>query len=48
MKVERFVNNAPIEGEMPPLFVKNTVIEGILRVNFLDFRGKDEKKSEKT
>lgn len=36
MKVERFINNEYIEGEIPPLCVKNRAIYGILRDFSLD------------
>lgn len=31
MKVERYVNQLPIEGALPPLFVKNRVIQEKIR-----------------
>lgn len=33
MKVERYVNQLRIEGALPPLFVKNRVIQDKIRKN---------------
>lgn len=43
MKVERFVNQTRIEGAMPPLFVKNMVIQDKIRKNIGTIGEKNEK-----